>query len=235
MLQNVRTASPCSAGRKKMAGDEQVIFCSECNRNVYNLSAMTGDEIVAPLASQERRTCDRRCRQADRTLLTKNCLVGFRAAVGRGSQIAGMVFGAAMCLSLAAAQQAPKTASPPPIQIEAQKTAALTIRIKDQTDALVPGARVLLTSASGLARVAEGETDKAGELSLSKLQPGAYAIEVEFPGFSMTKQNVVLSAGVMSKVDVHGTLHPAVVGDVVVAPKHPVLNHLKDIVHKIHF
>ena len=235
MLQNSRTASPCPADWTKRAGDEWVRFCSEGNFNVYKFSGTTGDEIEALLASREDRICARPCRQADVAVWTKDCPARVRAVARRVSRIAGVVFVAAIGLGFAAAQQGPKMASPSPVQIPAQKTASLTIRIKDQTDALVPGARVFLTSASGLTRVAEGQTDKAGELSLSKLTPGAYAIEVEFTGFSMTKQSVVLSAGVMSKVDVHGTLHPDVAGEVVVAPKHSVLHRIKGLVPKIHF
>jgi len=148
-------------------------------------------------------------------------------------RIRGVACIATLSLNLSFAQQLPKSATPSVAQTNTQKTASLTLRIKDQTDALIPGARVSLMSQSGLRRVAEGQTDKAGELSFSKLPPGAYAVEVEFPGFSMTKQTVVLSAGVMSKVDVHGTLH-AGQGDVVVEPKHGMLTHIKGLAHKIH-
>jgi len=236
MLQNARTASPCSADWKKMAGDERVRFCSDCNRNVYNFSAMTGREIESLLASREGRVCARLFRRSDGTILTADCPVGVRAVVRRVSRIAGAALTAALSVSFASAQQAPKAAGSSLVQIETQKTASLAIRIKDQTDALVPEARVLLTDEATLLRVAEGQTDKAGELSLTKLAPGSYSIQVEFPGFSMDRQTVILSAGVLSKVDLYGTLHDgAVVGEVVVPPKHPVLSRLKGLAHKVHF
>jgi hypothetical protein len=155
---------------------------------------------------------------------------GFRAKARLAFCIAVAVLAAAVHLSYASGQQA----GPPPAPADGQ-TASLTIRIKDQTDALVPGARVGLTSPKGSKRIAEGETDRAGELYLPRLRPGTYAIEVEFPGFSMAKQSVILSAGVMSKVDVRGTLGTATLGEVVVAPKHPLLSHIKGLAHKIHF
>jgi hypothetical protein len=41
MLDRVSIAAPCSADWDQMAGTDQVRHCPLCNKNVYNLSAMT--------------------------------------------------------------------------------------------------------------------------------------------------------------------------------------------------
>ena len=41
LLEDVRVASPCNASWDAMKGDDRVRFCGECQKNVYNLSAMT--------------------------------------------------------------------------------------------------------------------------------------------------------------------------------------------------
>ena len=44
MLKDIRIASRCSAKWERMKGNDQVRHCPECDRNVYNLSAMTERE-----------------------------------------------------------------------------------------------------------------------------------------------------------------------------------------------
>ena len=43
-LNNVRVASPCSANWDEMYGTDRKRLCSQCDMNVYNLSAMTREE-----------------------------------------------------------------------------------------------------------------------------------------------------------------------------------------------
>ncbi|MGZ4896492.1 MAG: hypothetical protein ACXVJ0_08525, partial [Candidatus Angelobacter sp.] len=67
---NIRIASPCQAEWEKMVGDERVRHCSECNLNVYNLSAMTERQVQELIAgSQGKRLCTRFYRRADGTVL----------------------------------------------------------------------------------------------------------------------------------------------------------------------
>jgi hypothetical protein len=93
MLDNVRVASPCKASWDEMTGDEQVRFCGHCEKNVYNLSAMTREAAASLIAQKEGRMCVRFYQRADGTVLTADCPVGVRrrrvrrfamAAVGGG-------------------------------------------------------------------------------------------------------------------------------------------------------
>jgi hypothetical protein len=83
ILDGIRIASPCQAGWDAMKGDERARFCSECGKNVYNLSAMTLREASALIAEREGQLCVRLHRRADGTTLTADCPVGSRS-VRRG-------------------------------------------------------------------------------------------------------------------------------------------------------
>ncbi len=78
LLDDVRIASPCKASWEAMTGDDRVRFCGECNKNVYDLSAMPRDEATRLLAEHEGSLCVRLYRRADGTVLTADCPVGLR-------------------------------------------------------------------------------------------------------------------------------------------------------------
>ena len=96
-LDNIRVASPCPAAWDQMFGDERRRFCSESKLNVYNLSGMTRREAENLLLNSEGRLCIRYFRQADGTVLTKDCPVGWAALKRRVSRAAtaviSMLFG----------------------------------------------------------------------------------------------------------------------------------------------
>jgi hypothetical protein len=90
-LDEVRIASPCTADWESMVGDERVRFCGKCQKNVYNLSALTREEAERLLAEKQGGLCARLYERADGTILTEDCPVGARrtrvrraAAVGIG-------------------------------------------------------------------------------------------------------------------------------------------------------
>jgi len=88
-LDSVRVAAPCPADWSKMAGDERMRYCGECNLHVYNLSGMTRREAEALITNTEDRLCVRFYRRSDGTVLTRNCPVGLRALKRRVSRVAG--------------------------------------------------------------------------------------------------------------------------------------------------
>jgi hypothetical protein len=102
MLDSVRIASPCNASWDAMVGDDRVRFCGECKKNVYNLSAMSGQEAESLLAEREGDICARLYRRVDGTVITSDCPVGVRrkrvrrlavAAVGGGLMAAASAIG----------------------------------------------------------------------------------------------------------------------------------------------
>jgi hypothetical protein len=78
LLDRIQIASPCNVGWDAMVGDDRVRFCSSCEKNVYNLSAMARDEAERLLVQHEASICVRLFRRADGTVLTSDCPVGVR-------------------------------------------------------------------------------------------------------------------------------------------------------------
>jgi hypothetical protein len=76
VLDEIRVATPCQADWDEMSGDERVRLCGQCQKNVYNLSAMTRVEAEALVRENEGRLCVRFFRRADGTLLTSDCPIG---------------------------------------------------------------------------------------------------------------------------------------------------------------
>ncbi len=73
-LHQIKVASPCTVPWEQMKGDEQVRYCGTCDKNVFNLSAMSEKEASTLLAQgSDRALCVRFYRRADGTLLTSDC------------------------------------------------------------------------------------------------------------------------------------------------------------------
>lgn len=53
----IRLDLPCQVPWDQMRGDDRVRFCTQCNLNVHNLSAMSEDEAAAFLAMRDGRVC----------------------------------------------------------------------------------------------------------------------------------------------------------------------------------
>lgn len=77
-LDGVRIASPCKASWDDMQGDERVRFCGKCEKNVFNLSAMSKSDAEELLREKEGNICARIFRRADGTVMTTDCPVGVR-------------------------------------------------------------------------------------------------------------------------------------------------------------
>lgn len=83
-LHRIDIASPCTASWEKMRGDERVRHCDDCNKNVFNLSAMPEAEAAALLAQNENGAlCVRFYRRADGTVMTSDCGTSARAMARR--------------------------------------------------------------------------------------------------------------------------------------------------------
>jgi hypothetical protein len=78
VLQNIRIATPCSESWDGMVGNDRVRYCGGCEKNVYNLSAMTELEAQELIAGNEGELCMRLFRRKDGTVITSDCPVGVR-------------------------------------------------------------------------------------------------------------------------------------------------------------
>ena len=102
VLEDIRIATPCSADWDDMTGDARVRFCGKCEKNVYNLSAMTRQEGEALVRQKEGRLCVRLYQRQDGTVITSDCPVGVRrqrlrarvwASISGAAASAALVFG----------------------------------------------------------------------------------------------------------------------------------------------
>jgi len=100
LLENLRIATPCLADWDQMAGDDRVRFCGRCEKNVYNLSAMSRQEAEALVAAKEARMCVRLYQRQDGTVITSDCPVGVRRKLLR-QRVWAKLSGAAASLTLA--------------------------------------------------------------------------------------------------------------------------------------
>ncbi|HET9627524.1 MAG TPA: hypothetical protein VFP84_39480 [Kofleriaceae bacterium] len=100
VLDNLEVAAPCTARWDKMSGDDRVRACGDCQKNVYNLSALTRDEAEALIVEKEGQLCVRYFQRADGTVLLKDCEVGVKQrrrrrwfAAGVAASLAGAGLG----------------------------------------------------------------------------------------------------------------------------------------------
>ena len=103
VLESIRIAQPCSADWDDMSGDDRVRFCGKCEKNVYNLSAMSREEGEALVRDKEGRLCVRLYQRADGTVITNDCPVGVRRARLRArvwAKISSAAASAALVLGL---------------------------------------------------------------------------------------------------------------------------------------
>ena len=113
-LHRLEIASPCTASWAAMQGNEQVRHCGDCNKNVFNLSAMGEAEAAALLADNGGDLCVRFYRRADGTVMTSDCGTSVRASTRRALRQLPAAAGIALLAMSAGAGAAPQTAPPLP-------------------------------------------------------------------------------------------------------------------------
>ena len=98
-LDSIRVASPCHARWNDMDGDERARFCGQCQKNVYNLSAMTRAQIETLVREKEGKFCGRFYRRADGRMLTADCPSRLRRMRERLATLGGALFGLLLSLT----------------------------------------------------------------------------------------------------------------------------------------
>jgi hypothetical protein len=112
LLGKVHVASPCQASWDAMEGDDRARFCGQCQKNVYNLSAMTKKEAADLVRNQEGRLCVRYFKRADGTMLTADCPVGAGAKRRKAVRNLAALAGTGVALAAYRVASAPKSAEP---------------------------------------------------------------------------------------------------------------------------
>ena len=73
---DLRISSPCPTTWERMPGSDRVRYCSLCRLNVYNLVAMSREEVAALLRNTRGRLCARLYVRRDRTATLEDCPQG---------------------------------------------------------------------------------------------------------------------------------------------------------------
>jgi hypothetical protein len=95
VLPNLRVATPCTADWNQMTGDDRVRHCATCDKDVFNLSAMTRDDAEALILERAGDLCARYYQRKDGTILLADCTV----AVAQKRKRRVIAAGAAMLLA----------------------------------------------------------------------------------------------------------------------------------------
>jgi hypothetical protein len=184
-LDSVRIASPCAKKWEEMAGGDRVRFCSHCQLNVYNFSAMTKAEAESFLTKAKGRVCGRVYRRADGTMLTQDCPVGFRAVKQRVSSMVATAFLAVIGLfggTGYAQQLQSKTKANVQRSLRRFEQPPIQGTVSDQFGAVIPRATVTATNQQ-TKKVALTNSNEAGRFRFAELPAGEYEITIESLGF----------------------------------------------------
>jgi len=196
----IRIASPCPANWEKMAGDDRVRYCPECQLNVYNFSAMKPAEIERIVAQREGRLCAGFYQRADGTMLTSNCPVGWRAAFWRATRVASATLAALMSLRPSMAQSTPKSGSQPQAEVQNAKR-GLSLKLVDPTGAAISEGQITITNQATRA-ITKATPNSLGEIELPELPQGTYQVAVQIAGFEAASQLVAVPSGATVEIQV---------------------------------
>jgi hypothetical protein len=185
----VHIASPCTADWEKMIGNERVRHCSQCNLNVYNLSAMSSLEARELVAKHEGRLCLRFYHRKDGTILTQNCPIGLKVVMQRVSRVAGIALSAVMSASPLAAQAAQAAPQRPAPVVQAEADTGLELHVVDKDGKACPGATIELMHLNNKS-IVRVITDSQGIARLMKLSPGMHQLTISSPEFETFQQTV---------------------------------------------
>ena len=106
---------------------------------------------------------------------------------------------------------------------DAASKATIHGHIADQTGALIPGAKVTVTSAGGKI-AATATADASGAYSVNGLSAGSYIVSATFSGFAdFTSQPIAVTAGQIKRVDIAMAIEVAQ-QSVVVTDESPTVN-----------
>ncbi len=135
LLDNVAIASPCSASWDKMQGDDRVRFCGDCQKNVYNLSALPRQEAEGLLAAHAKgELCVRLYRREDGTVLTQDCPVGVTRK--RRRKLAFGIAGATALTAAAVTSLLQRTSATPHCPSEHHAMGAVAMPIEPAADTI---------------------------------------------------------------------------------------------------
>lgn len=181
-LDQLSVSTSCQADWYTMQGDERVRFCDQCERHVYNLSAMTRGDAEAVIQEHEGRLCTRFYRRADGTIVTQDCNPVWQRPAQRAGQTARAVLSALLGMSPVVCAQTPQPTGLVQLEPATGQAAVLTGTVVDSAGASIGNVIVVLISkATGVQLTTRTSAD--GTFRFTELVAAPYSVSVESAGF----------------------------------------------------
>src|SRR5205085_7360202 len=181
-LNRLTIGNPCKSDWQAMTGNQRVRYCQECNKNVYNLSAMTRDEAEALIARFEGRLCARIERNADGVILDDDLHAAPQLISRRVSPVAAALATALIGLSGNVMAMTSNAGTPAAIYAQSDQdgrapqpqgaTAMISGVVKDAQGAVIPTATVTLINQATGTPSGTTASDADGSFSFTSLAEG---------------------------------------------------------------
>jgi hypothetical protein len=233
LLDRVEIAAPCGADWDEMQGSNQIRYCSECHKYVYNLSEMTRTEAEALVVSRR----DQMCARLTRDLKGNTANVDsppVRLLGWRPGPVARTVLSALISIAPAEAalsqgrhvashsdHSADESGRATHRPVPGAATSAIAGIVSDENGAAKAGVVVTLTSeASG--EVLSQLTSEEGEFRFDGLPARTYIVEVQAQGYrAIQHHDVKLQQGQARRIDIAMEKLVSLGGDVAI-PAQPL-------------
>lgn len=216
-LDSIQSPLPCSKDWNEMSGDEQKRFCSSCEKDVYNLSAMPRWEARKFVAQNAGKVCVRYVRLPNGKVQTADTKL--YKITRRASQIAAGVFSATLTLSaIANAQTVEKPESRANKTTQSQKetdakTSRISFTVYDPNNEVIPNAEATLVNQKAKQKFVS-HADSGGIITFALIPHGRYEVEISSAGFQSYKQTIQIKQEIEPNTEV--TLEVGFTGIVIV-------------------
>ncbi|HMG34613.1 MAG TPA: carboxypeptidase regulatory-like domain-containing protein [Blastocatellia bacterium] len=192
-LDRISIPKPCPADWAEMIGDDRSRYCQQCDKKVYNLSAMTVDQVHAVLEAKGARLCGRIERGPDGKVIVKSPLPPVSISKRRPAAIASAVVSAliglgsnTICYGTGTQPIRPsyvsRVVSPDEQQQSGELASKLVGRVHTESGVSVGKAKVTaVNETSGEERTVT--TDSEGFYEIPVAGSGSYTILVESSDF----------------------------------------------------
>jgi hypothetical protein len=194
-LDQVQIARSCSNDWESLTGNDRVRFCGECNKNVYNFTAMTRSEAENLIRETAGNICARIIRDVEGFVVTAKSPIGLNLIPLRASKIASAVVATALSVSSVSAKPQPHNGvnivqqadqeSKNKAEVAAdQKENSATLKgtVFDTAKAVIVGAEVKVINKNTSIEY-YSKTGEDGTFVFPEIPLGSYIIEVTSIGF----------------------------------------------------
>lgn len=201
-------------------------WCSQCNLNVYNVSALTKHEISQLIREKEgSRLCARLYRRPDGTMMTSSCGQGGKPVVRHASRLVAAALAALMGTGVVSSQ----TSEPTSLVQISEAQSGIDVKVLDANGGPIQGASVSVRS--GILKVPiSGTTNEKGEWQFRGLEAAQYQLFLFAPGLGPSTRTVTIVDHAVTRLEVQ--LQEAFVMGEVVTVQHE-RNPLKKLFHRL--